>query len=112
MSGLKQSGKIANDRLQLHLAKFGYAPVARPSSLWKHVRKNITFALVIDNFGVKYVGKKHAEHLIQVLHQLYTISIHWTGTLFCGINITWDYVNRTCEIYMPQYLKETLHKFR
>ena len=36
MPGLKQSGRIANDRLQLHLAKFGYAPVARTPSLWKH----------------------------------------------------------------------------
>ena len=28
MPGLKQAGPIANDRLHLHLSKFGYAPVA------------------------------------------------------------------------------------
>ena len=34
MPGMKKSGKISNDRLKLHLAKFGYAPVARTPSLW------------------------------------------------------------------------------
>ena len=28
MPGLKQAGHIANDRLNIHLAKFGYSPVA------------------------------------------------------------------------------------
>ena len=43
MSGLKQEGLIVNDRLQLYLSKFGYAPVARIPSLWKHATKNIIF---------------------------------------------------------------------
>ena len=57
MTGLKQGGKISNYRLKLNLAKFGYAPVACNPSLLKHAIKNITFTLVIDNFGVKHTGK-------------------------------------------------------
>ena len=41
MPGMKQAGRIANDPLQFHLTKFGYAPVARTPSLWKHATKNI-----------------------------------------------------------------------
>ena len=65
--GLKQASRIANDRLQLQLAEFGYAPVARTLSLWKHVTEDITFSLVVNNFGVKYVGKENSDHLIQAL---------------------------------------------
>ncbi len=31
--------------------------------LWKHDWQPIQFTLVVDNFGVKYIGKKHALHL-------------------------------------------------
>ena len=55
MPGLKQSGRIANYGLKIHLDQFGYAPVPRTPTLWKHVTRNITFSLVVDEFGVKYV---------------------------------------------------------
>ena len=57
MPGLKQAGRIANNRLKAHLAKFGFAPVPRTLALWKHDTKPIFFSLVVDNFGVKYIGK-------------------------------------------------------
>ena len=81
MTGLKQARRITNDRLQLHLSKFGYAPVARTPSLWKHATKNIIFSLVVDDFGVNYVGKDNSDHLIQALKNLYTASIYWDGSL-------------------------------
>ena len=43
MPGLKQAGRIVNDRLQLHISKFGYAPIARTPSLWKHATKKYIF---------------------------------------------------------------------
>ena len=112
MPGLKQAGCIANDRLQQHLARFGYAPVARTPSLWKHETRPITFSLVVDDFGVKYVGKKHAEHLIHSLTQLYKISIDWAGTLYLGLTLKWDYKARLVDISMPGYVTEALHKFQ
>ena len=36
MPGLKQSGRIANDRLKARLAHFVFAPVPRTPALWKH----------------------------------------------------------------------------
>jgi hypothetical protein len=112
MPGLKQAGRIANDRLQQHLAKFGYAPVARTPSLWKHATRPVTFSLVVDDFGVKYVGKQHAEHLIHSLTQLYQISIDWTGALYLGLTLKWDYKNRIVDLSMPGYINEALHKFQ
>ena len=96
MPGLKQAGRIANNRIKIHLAKFGYSPVARTPSLWKHAIKDIFFSLVVNNFGVKHIGKDTADHLIQALKKLYTISIEWTGSLYCGLTINWDYDRRIC----------------
>ena len=87
MPGLKKSGRIASDRLKAHLAHFGFAPVPRTPALWKHGTKPIFLTLVVDNFGVKYIGQENADHLIQALQKLCTISIDWTGSLFCGLAI-------------------------
>ena len=70
MPGLKKSGRIANDRLKSHLAHFGFAPVPITPALWKHATKPIIFSLVVYDFGVKYVGKENANHLIQALQKL------------------------------------------
>ena len=91
MTGLKQAGCIANDTLKIHLAKFGYSPFSQTPSLWKNSTKDICFSIVVDDFGVNYVGKDTADHLIQRLKKLYTISINWTGSLYCGLAIIWDY---------------------
>ena len=56
MPGLKQAGRIANDRLKTHLAQFGYAPIPHTPDLWKHATRDITFSLVVDDSGVKYSG--------------------------------------------------------
>ena len=53
MPGLKKSGRIANERLKIHLAQFGYVIVPCTSSLWKHATRDITFSLVNDDFNVK-----------------------------------------------------------
>ena len=105
MPGLKQAGRIPNDRLQIHLSKFGYSPVAQTPSLWKHAIKDIYFPLVVDNFGVKYFGKETAYHIMQDLQKLYTISIDCTVSLYCGLALDWYYEKRTCDISMPIYIQ-------
>ena len=112
MPGLKQAGRIANDRLKAHLDHFGFAPVPRTPALWKHATKPIIFFLAVDGFGVMYTGKENVDQLIQSLQKLYTISIDWTGSLFCGLTIDWDYAARTCDISMPKYLQTALPKFQ
>ena len=112
MPGLKQSGCITNNWLKAQLVHFGFAPVPRTPALWKHTTKPIIFSLFIDNFGVKYIGKENADHIIQALQKLYTISIDWTGSLFYGLTIAWDYAARTCDISIPNYLQTSLRKFQ
>ena len=34
---------------------------------WTHIWRSISFALVVDNFGVKNIGEEHVQHLINAL---------------------------------------------
>jgi hypothetical protein len=110
--GLKQAGRIANDRLTKHLAKYGYAPVPRTPSLWAHATRPVQFSLVVDDFGVKYTGREHADHLLQALQDLYTVTEDATGSLFSGLTIEWHYDKRYVDISMPMYIPALLHKFQ
>jgi hypothetical protein len=54
--GLPQAGKLAQERLVAHLATHGYEPAANTSCLFKHTTRDIMFALVVDDFGIRYKG--------------------------------------------------------
>ena len=112
MPGLKQAGKIANDRLKSHLAKFGYVPAARTPALWVSKISNLSFTLCVDDFGVKYTARKDVDHLINALKSLYKISIDWSGTKYIGLNLDWDYNRRILRVSMPEYIPNALRRFK
>jgi len=45
------------------------------------------FTLVVDDFGVKYIGKEHVDHLVEILKQYYTMLEDWDSSLYCGITL-------------------------
>ena len=91
MYGLPQAGLIANELLEKQLNKHGYRQSKLVPGLWKHNTRPIQFTLVVDNFGVKYIGDKHAHHLQKVLEQHYEIKCDWSGQRYIGITLLWDY---------------------
>ncbi len=111
MYGLPQAGRLANDALVAHLATNGYIQDAHTHGLFKHKTLPIAFCLVVDDFAVKYVGKKHADHLLSVLREKYTISTDWEAKLYCGLTLKWDYRNRIVDLSMPGYVAEALRRF-
>jgi hypothetical protein len=58
--------------------------------LWRHVTRPIQFILVVDDFGVQYVGAEQAQNLIAALETDYNVSKDWTGGLYCNITLNWD----------------------
>ena len=56
MDGLPQSGILANKLLRERLLKHGYYEMPHTPGLWKHVSRPISFTLVVDDFGIKYMG--------------------------------------------------------
>ena len=65
--GLPQSGMRANNLLRTRLNKKGYFEATTTPGLWKHKWRPIQFYLIVDNFGIEYVGERHIHHLRDVL---------------------------------------------
>ena len=57
----------------------------------------------MDGFGVKYVNKEDVDHLIASIKTTYSLTKDWTGNLYCGIALEWDYKNGHIDISMPGY---------
>jgi hypothetical protein len=69
MYGLPQAGILAQNLLKKRLAKHGYRPTRHTHGLvWKHDTKPVMFYLVVDDFGVTYVGKHNAQHLVDAVN--------------------------------------------
>jgi hypothetical protein len=111
--GLPQAGILANKLLRKRIKPHGYNECVNTPELWRHATRPITFSLVVNNFGVKYVGKEHADHLISCLKKDYKLTEDWAGNLYlyCGISLKWDYARRWLDISMPGYIKKKLLKY-
>ena len=93
MYGLPQSGLIANKLLEKRLAKHSYTQSKLAPGLWTHIWRPIQFILVDNDFGVEYVGKEHAEHLVSALQKEYKITRDWEGKIYVGITLYWHHQN-------------------
>jgi hypothetical protein len=85
--GLPQAGILSNELLQRNLAKGGYLPTQHTHRIWTHDTRPILFSLVVDDLGVKYVGREHAEHLMACIKKKYNISSDWNGAAYCGLTL-------------------------
>ena len=57
MYRLPQAGLLAHILLEERLQKHEYEQSKLTPGFWKHEGRPICFTLVVENFGVKYVGK-------------------------------------------------------
>ncbi len=112
MYGLPQASILANKLLEQHLNAKGYYHCQHTPGLWRHVWRDIIFCLVADDFGIKTTLGKHVLHLKTALKEHYTITMDWDGSLFCGINIDWNYPAGTVDLNMPKYIPKALLKFQ
>lgn len=92
---LKQAGKIS----------------ATTPGFWCHRWRPVSFVLIIDDFGIKYVSKQHAGHLLAALHHNYNVTTDWTGSKFAGIDFAWNYPARTIRLTMNGYISKVLLKY-
>jgi hypothetical protein len=103
--GLPQAGILANKLLKKRLAKHGYFELPHTPGLFKHISRPVQFTLVVDDFGIKYVGEDNLQHLLNAIEQDYSISVDRTGGLYCSITLKWNYEQRYLDISMPGYAK-------
>jgi hypothetical protein len=111
MYGLPQAGILAQELLEQRLNKHGYFQNKAIPGLWMHQTRPISFTLVVDDFGIKYVEQEHVMHLISILKEHYELSEDWKGTKFIGLTLKWDYSGRKVHISMPGYINDALTRF-
>ena len=75
--GLPQSGRLANYPLCTRLEKAGYYEASTTPDLWSHKWRPVQFVLLVDDFGIEYLGKYHALRLMKNLELNYEISTEW-----------------------------------
>ena len=109
--GLKEAGLIAFTTLVKNLKPFGYVPMKFTPGLWKHTSRPTTFTLCVDDFGVKYFSKADALHLLHAVNSNYETTIDWTGSLYCGLNLNWNYQDKYVDVSMDGYVQRALKRF-
>ena len=93
------------------MAPFGYHPVKHTPGLWVHNSRKTLFIMVVDDFCVQYSSTEDVDHFLNALIAKYLKTVDMNLTVYIGINLTWDYVQRTAILSMPSYVQKALHRF-
>ena len=112
MYGLPQARRLAHDKLVTHLAPYGYTPARFTPGLWVHSKLKPTFTLVVDNFGIKHLAIQDVLHLKQALETKYTITVDYSGSLYIGVSLNWNYIKKEVTCSMPGYIPKLLNKLK
>ena len=103
MYSFPQVGQIANDFLTKNIAPHGYYQCRHISGPWRHKWRPVVFPLVVDDFGVKYVGNNHAEHLIKCIKNI--TQYQWIGLEDYIVELVWTVTkNKDMSPYLWQYI--------
>ena len=102
--GLPQSGLLSQLRLIAHLNSHGYYETSTPM-LFRHTSRPISFTLVVDDFGVKYLHRSDFDHLLSSLQELYSCTSSPVATRYLGIELSHDRPARTMRLSMPGYVE-------
>jgi hypothetical protein len=99
--------------------------------LWKQIRKCRTFAAPTDPIseptavraGLQNLEKsglftdairdwrKRPIHLADIIAAKYKMTTDWTGKLYCGISLKWNYYKGTVDLSIPGYIIAALRRF-
>ncbi len=111
--GLKQAGKLAQDRLIMHLAKHGYSQCVSTPCLFRHKSNGVAFTLVVDDFLIKYSNREAADHLLAALRELYILKDDFATTQkYVGITLSHNMSRKTIHMSMPGYVQKALVRFK
>jgi hypothetical protein len=66
----------------------------------------------VDEFRIKVTDIANFNHPKTLLKEYYKVAIDWSGLLFCGIKLTWDYKQRHVGCSMPGYIDKALKKYQ
>jgi hypothetical protein len=107
------SRHFVNRLLRKRLAPMATTNAPTPQVLWKHKtrlsRSPLLSMILVSNTSTR----ADAQHLECVLKKHYSVTCDWTGGLYCGITLKWDYIRRVssspCPIMSAKASSRFLH---
>ena len=78
--------------------------------LLETLHQTTQFCIMVNDFGVRCVGRENAKHLKQVLEKHYEIATDWSGTKYIRLTFEWNYA--TCKytsLCQAMYRKPSLN---
>ena len=115
MYGHPASGRLSNKKLVSILKDAGYHEDAFVDCLFRHETRNITFALVVDDMGIKYSKVEDVEHLVATIAPHWKVKLDYSGSQFLGMNLNWEYDRKPKPrviITSPTVIPKALARFR
>ena len=109
--GLPQAGRVAQIRLNEHLAKHGYHQTKNTPCLYKHESRPTYFTLIVDDFLTITKSDEDRQHFLDTLKSLYDIKYDLEARKYIGITITQDKSKRWIKLSVPGYVAATLRRF-
>lgn len=76
-----------------------------------HETRAIQFTLVVDVFGIKYLGNESAMHLISALKESRNISEDWRGNKYINLTLDWGYKGKHVHLSMLGCVDKALKWF-
>ena len=110
MYGFRQAGFHANQQVTALLLAHGYYQLQ--PCLFTHTIDPIYFALIVDDYGIKYKHISHFHRLVNALSTKYHVKAHPIADTFLGLTIEHDRVARTITTSMPNYVPNMLKRYR
>jgi hypothetical protein len=80
--------------------------------LWRHKWCPLQFCLIVDDFGVEYVGIEHFNFLLEFLQKFHSVQCNMAGDKLACIAMQWDYPGKCCYLSMLRYIDNLLLKFK
>ena len=111
MYGLPVAVILAQKLIEKRLNKEGNKHSKVTPGVWTHEWLPVRFTLCVDDFFVKYVGKKYADHVIVVLSKRYKISSDWAGKCYLGLGLDWNDEKREMHLSILAYIIGALKCF-
>ncbi len=70
------------------------------------------FCLALRDVGIKVTNMHDMDHLINSLKEHNTVAVDMVGSLFCHIQLTWNYAQGHTDCHTPGYINKVLTKYQ
>jgi hypothetical protein len=111
--GHPAAGRLSFIKLKGILEDGGFSEHPLVDCLFIHKQRNIVFALIVDDMGIKYSKQEDLDYLISIIEPHWKLKVDITGSKFLGMHLVWQF-NRPIPrviIFNPNVVRDAISRF-